>query len=129
MVEYVPSSSLSNKVFEQTNLRGRIRDCVAVLNAMPIGSFNRPLYWPAEFARQQSYKDEATNVDMSCHVTVGTPNQVDCLKAAYNFQRAVHTDGYTKSRSSPPRFSINGMGSPSGTIQQQGEYALMNVLR
>lgn len=77
-------------------------------------------------AQKKSHNDEVTNVDVSCHVTLGTQNQVDCLKAAHNFKE-LYAQAVVLNPEAPPRSSISGMGSLSESIQHR-EYALMNVL-
>lgn len=72
------------------------------------------LYWPAEFSQKKSRNDEVTNVDVSCHVTLGTQNQVDCLKAAHNFKE-LYAQAVVLNPEAPPRSSISGMGSLSST--------------
>lgn len=88
-------------------------------------SRDESLYWPAEFAHQKIYKDEVKDVDVSCHVTLGTPNQAGCLKAAHNFNE-LYDHTLILNPEAKPRFSISGMSSPSESIQHRA-YALMNV--
>lgn len=79
-------------------------------------SRDESLCWPAEFGHHKSYKDEVTKVGVYWHVTLGTPIQLGCLKAAHNFKE-LYRQTHLLTPEAPPRFSISGISSPYESIQ------------
>ncbi len=69
-----PSSSKYIKAFEALD---------RVLGRMLSDS---SIHWVGELQKPKSHSDDVTNLDVSCKIALGNPNQLDCLKAVFGFE-------------------------------------------